>query len=42
MGHVGKGVGWGIWAWGWSCRGGVDHVRVGWDGSCRDGVGWVM
>ena len=22
--------------------GGVGHVGMGWSGSCRDGVGWVM
>ena len=25
-----------------SCIGGVGHVGVGWGGSCRGGVGWVM
>ena len=27
---------------GWVMSGGVGHVGVGWGGSCRGGVGWVM
>ena len=27
-----QGLGWG----------GVGHARVGWSGSCKGGVGWVM
>ena len=34
MGHIGVG---GV---GGSSRGGVGHIGVGWDGSCRGG--WVM
>ena len=30
VGHVGGAVGWIMWGWGGSCRGGVGHGGVGW------------